>query len=170
MGNLEVTPRLVGSLGEAYYKEYCEQFGGWAYVSLEQIHKNGFKGEYLEFKLGFQRFQIKIPNDIKNEIIEITQPYYIQDNNPSYVFDFLACRLCDGEEILSEINNKGSRDFRWIEVKTFGGKVSKNQLDTANRVCIPVAFCVVYKVKEIPYNVKVQFYYDYLPSHLLEEN
>ena len=169
MGNLEITPRLVGSLGETYYKEYCEQFGGWTYVSLEQIHKNGFKDKYLEFKLGFQRFLIKIPDEIKSEILEITQPRYIQENNPSYVFDFLACKLYNGEENLSKINGKTLDDFYWIEVKTFGGKVSKNQLDTANKVKIPVAFCVVYNVKDMPYNVEVQFYYDRLPLHLFYE-
>lgn len=167
MGNLDMTARLVGSLGELYYKEYCEQFGGWAYVSLEQINKNGFREKSLEFKLGFQRFLIDIPDEIKNEIHEITQPHYIKDNNPSYVFDFLACKLYNGEENLSKINDKNIDDFYWIEVKTFGGKVSRNQIDTAKKVRIPVAFCVVYGVKETPYNVDVQFYYRNLPLHLL---
>lgn len=111
MRNLEITPRLVGSLGEVYYKEYCEQFGGWAYVSLEQIHKNGFKNGHLEFKLGFQRFHIKIPAEIINEISDISKPRYIQPNNPSFVFDFLACKIRTDDENLSEINDRKIADF-----------------------------------------------------------
>ncbi len=32
-----ITNKLRGSLGEIYYKEYCDQ-KGWAYTSLENIH------------------------------------------------------------------------------------------------------------------------------------
>lgn len=169
MRELEITPRLVGSLGEVYYKEYCEQFGGWAYVSLEQIHRNGFKDDCIEFKLGFRRFQIKIPNEIKNEIYETSQPRYIQPNNPSYVFDFLACKLYDGEENLSEIRGKKSDDFYWVEVKTSGSKVSKNQINTANKVRIRMAFCVAHKVRYAPSKVRIRFYYDSLPAHLFDD-
>lgn len=169
MGNLEITPRLIGSLGEVYYKEYCEQIGGWTYTSLEQIHKNGFKNGHIEFKLGFQRYQIKIPDEIKNEILVISKPRYIRANNPSFVFDFLACKLREGDETLSEINDRKIDDFSWVEVKTSGGKVSENQLETANKVQIPVTFCVIYNVKSAPYKVGVKFYYKYLPTHLFDD-
>lgn len=68
MGYLDITPSLIGSLAECYYKEYCDQKGGWAYTSLEQIHKNGFSDGKLEFKIGFQRFKIKIPAEIVDEV------------------------------------------------------------------------------------------------------
>ena len=39
----------------------------------------------------------------------------------SYVFDFLACKIKDTENI-SDILNKSSDNFRWVEVKNEGGK------------------------------------------------
>src|SRR2546422_11368646 len=103
MGYLEITPTLIGSLAECYYKEYCDQKGGWAYTSLEQIHKGDFTDGKLEFKIGFQRFKIKIPNEIIEEIKKISQPVFVKPNNPSYVFDFLACKMYQGDENMTNI-------------------------------------------------------------------
>jgi len=48
MANIKITEKLMGSLSELYYKEYCDQYG-WAYISLEQIHENGIKKGVLKF-------------------------------------------------------------------------------------------------------------------------
>ncbi len=34
-----ITNKLRGSLGEIYYKEFCDQ-RGWAYTSLENIYQS----------------------------------------------------------------------------------------------------------------------------------
>lgn len=57
MGHPDITPELMGTLGETYYKEYCAQ-RGWAYTSLEQIYKNKIQNDRLEFKFGFERYQL----------------------------------------------------------------------------------------------------------------
>ena len=89
MGKLTVTPELRGSLGECYYKEYCAQ-KDWAYTSLEQIYKNGFRDGRLEFKFGFQRILVRIPEVLRSEIAMLAKPSNGDELNPSFVFDFLA--------------------------------------------------------------------------------
>lgn len=167
MGYLDITPSLIGSLGECYYKEYCDQKGGWAYTSLEQIHKNGFADDKLEFKIGFQRFKIKIPSEIINEIKTISQPKYIQPNNPSYVFDFLACKVYQDDETLTDILDRRVDDFSWVEVKSEGGKISQNQLLAAYRVTLPIVFCVISNVKSSPNRIRVDFHYNEIPDDMV---
>jgi hypothetical protein len=92
---IEVTPSLTGTLGEAYYKEACDQ-KGWAYISLESIHNdnsNQFKDHnILILKKGFHRIRIKIPEQCITEIKEISRPTNNSRESPSFVFDYLACR------------------------------------------------------------------------------
>jgi len=40
VAKIRITPRLTGTLSEAYFKEFCDQHG-WAYLSLEQISEKG---------------------------------------------------------------------------------------------------------------------------------
>jgi hypothetical protein len=168
MGYLDITPSLIGSLAECYYKEYCDQKGGWAYTSLESIHKNGFKDDKLEFKIGFQRYLIKIPKEIISEIKRISEARYLHPNNPSYVFDFLACKIYEEDENLTEILNRRIDDFSWVEVKSEGGRISKNQLETAYKVSMPFALCVVSNVRSSPSKVLLNFYYNEIPEHMFE--
>ncbi len=51
MVKIEITKRLIGTLSETYFKEFCDQ-QGWAYISLEQIHENKIKDNILKFKKG----------------------------------------------------------------------------------------------------------------------
>jgi hypothetical protein len=158
---------LIGSLAECYYKEYCDQKGGWAYTSLEQIHKSEFSDGKLDFKIGFGRYKIKIPDEIINEVKTISQPRYLQPNNPSHVFDFLACKMYEGDENVIQILDRQISDFSWVEVKSSGGKVSKNQYETACKVTLPITFCVVHNVKSSPYKVRVDFYTNEIPDDLI---
>ena len=83
------------------------------------------------------------------------------------MFDFLACKIKDTENI-SDILNKSSDNFRWIEVKSEGGKVSSNQLETMNKVEISFVLVVVYNVRKTPLDVDLQFYYDKVPGSMVE--
>ena len=74
----------------------------------------------LDFKIGFNRLQIRIPEELIPEIRDVSKPKYIKDSH-SHVFDFLACKIKDTENI-SDILNKSSDNFRWVEVKNEGGK------------------------------------------------
>ena len=167
MGDIDVDPQLIGSLAEVYYKEYSDQQGGWAYTSLENIH-NKFENDILDFKIGFQRFKIKIPPEIVSEIKQMVEPRYLEETNPSFVFDFLACKIFDGEEILPLITTKKVENFRWVEVKSEGGKISQNQLNAIQNVQMPFTLCVVHNIHETPHDVYLKFYYDEIPKWMLK--
>jgi len=170
MGEIDVDPQLIGSLAETYYKEYCDQKGGWAYTSVENI-SNKFENDTLDFKLGFNRFKIKIPSQIVPEIKQISQASYRGNDttNPSFVFDFLSCKIYDGEEIQPIITSKKVEHFRWVEVKSSGSKISPNQHEKITQVKLPFTLCVVYNVKKTPYDVGLKFYYDKIPDSMFKQ-
>jgi len=64
-----VTPRisnkLRGSLGEIYYKEFCDQ-RGWAYTSLENLYEYMNPDWVFIFKKGFHRIKIRIPEKFRD--------------------------------------------------------------------------------------------------------
>jgi len=91
MGEIEITPGLIGNLSEAYFKEYCEQ-RSWAYISLEQIHENGIKDGVLKFKQGFNRILIKLPEELIKEVEQISKPSNSSILKPTFVYDFLTCK------------------------------------------------------------------------------
>jgi hypothetical protein len=167
MGDIDVDPQLIGSLAEVYYKEYSDQKGGWAYTSLENIH-NKFENDILEFKIGFHRPKIKIPSEIVPEIKKMSEPRYLDESNPSFVFDFLACKIYDDEDVSSLITSKTVDNFRWIEVKSEGGKISKNQLNAIQDAKLQFTLCVVYNIHEAPYDVYLKFFYDEIPDWMLK--
>ena len=164
MARIEVDPQLIGSLAEVYYKEYSDQKEGWAFTSLEGVHTK-IDSKVLDFKIGFNRLQVRIPEELISEIKDVSKPKYVK-GSPSYVFDFLACKIKDTENI-SDILNKSSDNFRWIEVKSEGGKVSSNQLETMNKVEISFVLVVVYNVRKTPLDVDLQFYYDKVPDSMV---
>jgi hypothetical protein len=153
MGKVKVTPELRGSLGECYYKEYCAQ-RGWAYTSLEQVYKNGFKEGRLDFKFGFQRIQVRIPEGLRPEIIMLATPSNIDELAPSFVFDFLAVKAWDSIDP-RVIDDAKAEDFRWVEVKTGGGELSPNQLEKSKVVNIPLVICRIPNVTSTSHRVQV---------------
>ena len=146
MARIEVDSQLIGSLAEVCYKEYSDQKGGRAFTSLEVVHTK-IDSKVLDFKIGFNRLQVRILEELISEIKDVSKPKYVK-GNPSYVFDFLVCKIKDAENI-SDILNKSSDNFRWIEVKSEGSKVSSNQLETMNKVKISFVLVVVHSVKKL---------------------
>ncbi len=112
--SLEITNSLKGALGELYYKEACDQ-RGWAYISLENIHNSFLDNKELVFKKGFHRIRVKIPDDVIREIKRISQPTNDSIENPSFVFDFLACRVGTREKYDEVITNP---ELCWVPIKT----------------------------------------------------
>ncbi len=82
-----ITNKLRGSLGELFYKEYCDQ-KGWAYTSLENLYSSKNSQWIFTFKKGFHRIQIKIPKEIHAEISWLVKPTNNSIHSPSFVFDF----------------------------------------------------------------------------------
>ena len=168
MTKVKNTHKLIGTLSEAYYKEFCDQ-NGWAYVSLEQIHERGIKNDILKFKKGFDRIFVKIPKEIIPEIEEISKPSNNSLYEPSYVYDFLACNVGDWKKNLV-LDNREKRHFCWVEVKTGLQELNPNQIKTLKKLSLRLfRFRVPYPLPEKP----VDIYYDkvnseYLVNHSLD--
>ena len=163
MGRVELTSELFGELGETYYKEYSRQHG-WAWTSLSQIHKNPIHNDRLEFRFGFDRILVKIPSEIQKEIMEISKPSNNKEDNPSFVYDYLACKAYQNS---NPRNMDGMRpdDFRWVEVKTGRSELTPNQIETTNKIKIPLIRYRVANVMAPPDEVNI--YWDEVNSEYL---
>lgn len=137
MGKIDITDRLSGALSETYFKEYCDQ-QGWAYISLEQIHENKIKDNILKFKKGFNRILVRIPEEIIKEVEDISKPSNSSILNPTYVYDFLLCKVGQTSKDFEIIKKKNSKDFRWAEVKTGYSKLTERQIRTREKITIPL--------------------------------
>ncbi len=138
----KITKTLKGALGETYYKELCSQ-KGWAYCSLETIHscKNL---DNVVFKMGFDRIRVSIPGSIRPEVIRTSKPSNHDAQNPSFVFDYLACKAeyADTRRTLHPAKD----DFCWAEVKTGLGIFSDNQCNMLSEIRLPIA---VFQIEDI---------------------
>jgi len=140
-----ITKSLKGMLGEVYYKELCDQ-RGWAYCSLENIY-NSKNNDILEFKKGFSRIKVKIPPEIQPEIQKISTPSNNSPDNPSFVFDYLACKVGNYTDF-SKVQNP--REFCWAEVKTGEGIFSDNQFKVLQEIQLPIAVFHIEDVLDKP--------------------
>lgn len=131
----KITNTLKGSLGETYYKELCSQ-KGWAYCSLEVLHNCKDLGSVV-FKTGFERMRVNIPNSIRPEVERIARPSNRIGHNPSFVFDYLACKV--SQTSTSQTQYPRRDDFCWAEVKTGLGIFSDNQYRTLSEINLPIA-------------------------------
>ncbi|QMU54807.1 MAG: hypothetical protein GKS07_07920 [Nitrosopumilus sp.] len=137
MTKIDITDRLSGSLSETYFKEYCDQ-QGWAYVSLEQINENKIKDNVIKFKKGFHRFFIQLPDEIIKEVERISNPSNSSILNPTYVYDFLLCKVGQTVKDSNIIKKKNFEDVRWAEVKTGYSKLTARQISTQKKITIPL--------------------------------
>ncbi|MFZ0184415.1 MAG: hypothetical protein WBV92_07995 [Nitrosotalea sp.] len=153
MGYLKITPELRSALGETYCKEYCIQ-NGWAYASLEQISKNPIHKNKLEFSYGSKRILVKIPLEIQKEITAIAKSHSKKEENPSFAYDFLACKRYESKDPRNLVDRK-PEDFRWIEIKTGYGKLARKQFETPKKNKISLFRCRVVNVHALPEEVKV---------------
>lgn len=155
MGKIKITPELFGELGETYFKDYCKH-SGWAYTSLAQIYRNPIKDDRLEFKFGFNRILVNIPLEIQKEITEISQPTNNKEDNPSFVYDYLSCKAHENDNP-RYMDGMKPDDFRWVEVKTGRSELTQNQMDTINKIKIPLIRCRVANVMAPPEEVWIYF-------------
>tara|TARA_B100000029_G_C17089066_1_gene783533 strand:+ start:89 stop:634 length:546 start_codon:yes stop_codon:yes gene_type:complete len=141
-----ITNKLRGSLGEIYYKEFCDQ-RGWAYISLENIHQTMNPEWNFVFKKGFHRINISIPEEIRKEIESLVKPTNSSATSPSFVFDFLACKVGTYKEY-SKI--KSSPLFTWVESKTGSAVFSASQINAMSKITLPLAIFHVNDILEKP--------------------
>ncbi|MGY5149565.1 MAG: hypothetical protein ACW9W3_05830 [Candidatus Nitrosopumilus sp. bin_68KS] len=144
-----ITNALKGALGEVYYKELCDQ-RGWAYCSLENLHNSSL--DVISFKKGFSRIRVKIPDSIKPEVKTISTPSNASIDNPSFVFDYLACKVGDSTEGIVRPN-----DFCWSEIKTGLGIFSKNQYRTMYKITLPIAVFHIEDIFAKPHHIEMDW-------------
>ena len=144
-----ITNSLKGALGETYYKELCNQ-KGWAYCSLENLY--GRNLDAVWFKMGFNRLQVHIPNGIRTEVQQVSKPSNNSASNPSFVFDYLACKI---DRPASKIHYP--KDFCWSEIKTGLGLFSENQYKMMQTIHLPIAVFHIEDVLTRPQYVEMDW-------------
>jgi hypothetical protein len=148
--NIEMAPALKGALGELYYKEGCDQ-KGWAYISLENIYNATkesiiFKdSNVLVFKKGFHRINIKMMDGLVPEIKEMCRPTNGSSENPSFVFDYLACRVGQSSRY-DGVMLANPAELCWVEIKTGRRAFSENQVDALEKIKLKLA---VFYIKDV---------------------
>ncbi|OLC36173.1 MAG: hypothetical protein AUH84_02065 [Thaumarchaeota archaeon 13_1_40CM_4_38_7] len=148
--SLEITNSLKGALGELYYKEGCDQ-KGWAYLSVENIN-NGSEDGVFTFKKGFHRIRVRIPKDLHSELELVSHPTNESQENPSFVFDFLACKVGTKEHYDKIIENP---QLCWAEIKTGKGDFSQNQIDILSLIKLPLAIFHIEDVLVPPQEIDI---------------
>ena len=148
-----ITNKLRGSLGEIYYKEFCDQ-QGWAYTSLENLYSSMNPDWIFIFKKGFHRIKVRIPQKIRNEISWLVKPTNNSESNPSFVFDFLACKV---GKFKNYSGVKSSDFFSWVESKTGAGIFSTSQISAMSEIKLPLAIFHIDDVLDAPGDIKMGF-------------
>lgn len=148
--SLDITNALKGALGELYYKEGCDQ-KGWAYLSVENIN-NGSENGVFVFKKGFHRIRVRIPESLYQELEMVSHPTNESLENPSFVFDFLACKVGTREKYEGIIENP---QLCWAEIKTGKGDFFQNQIDMLSLIRLPLAVFHIEDVLVSPEEIEI---------------
>ena len=148
-----ITNKLRGSLGEIYYKEFCDQ-RGWAYTSLENLYEYMNPDWTFIFKKGFHRIKIRIPEKFRDEIKELVKPTNLTDSSPSFVFDFLACKVGHSKNYYGV---QTSELFAWVESKTGSGIFSSSQVNAMSKIKLALAIFKINDVLEAPENIDMEW-------------
>ena len=148
-----ITNKLRGALGEIYYKEYCDQ-KGWAYTSLENIYETMNSHWIFTFKKGFHRIKVIIPHEIRDEVSWLIKPTNNLVASPSFVFDFLACKVGTLKNYSKTIT---STEFALVESKTGKANFSSSQYKTMSKITLPLAIFHIKDVLEAPKSIKMGF-------------
>jgi hypothetical protein len=149
----KITSALKGSLGEIYYKEFCDQ-RGWAYISLENLYFMMNDQWIFTFKKGFNRIRVKIPQSVRSEVEAIAQPTNNSTQHPSFVFDFLACRVGTRKKYFP-VNYP--EELCWVEIKTGKGTFSENQIFAMSQISLKLAIFQIDAILESPFEVHMNY-------------
>jgi hypothetical protein len=149
----KITNKFKGSLGELYYKEFCDQTG-WAYISLENIHEYMNPEWTFTFKKGFHRIPITIPEKFRDEIKLLVKPTNQSTTSPSFVFDFLNCKVGTYKDYSTV---KPNHIFNWAEIKTGNSPFTSSQINAMSKITIPLAIFHIVDVLEKPELVQMGY-------------
>ena len=95
----------------------------------------------------------RYPQEILEELRIVCQPLDI-DGSPSFVFDFLTCKM-NYEFHVDKINILPPDNFHWIEVKTGNSRLSSHQQKIRERCKMQVDVFRVENVDASPHRVKI---------------
>ena len=122
--------RLLGDLGETFFKHYSDS-RGFAYSRAEDIGWEFIHKQLIRFKKGFQRLDVRIPDELCKLLIEIIEPNPDYPKTPAYSFDFITCVIDrrELEESASQyvVEGKEVARFTIVEVKTGNSSLTKNE-------------------------------------------
>lgn len=142
MSELEVSNQLKGDYGEIVFEHFCIK-NKHAYISLEEIYNNLTPKNILTFKYGYCRVEVKLPEEIIEEVRRICKPSNELEHQPSFVYDYLSVPLYDFEFKDGRYVQKSSlsqSSFKWVEIKTGRSQLSDNQERTKKslklRLCV----------------------------------
>lgn len=126
----EVWNRLLGDLGETFFKNYSN-YRGFAYSRAEDIGWEFIHRRLIRFKKGFQRIDVRIPDELGKLLVEIIEPNPDYPKTPAYSFDFITCVIekAELEDTASQyvVEGKEVRSFTIVEVKTGNSYLTKNE-------------------------------------------
>lgn len=154
MTKLDITNQLKGDLGELYFKHLC-YLRGYAFIKLEDIYHTFSPKGILEFKYGYERVPIEIPEKITDEVRRLCRPLYY-DGSPSFVFDFFTCRLGRYYDI-EETNYYRPRSFTWVEIKTGSSQLSKRQEETSDSCKVDFSIFRIRNVEVPPSEIDIEW-------------
>lgn len=106
------------------------------------------------FKKGFHRIKIQIPENIRDEINMIVKPTNLSQSSPSFVFDFLACKVGDSKDYAGI---QTADKFTWVESKTGSGIFSGSQVNAMSKIKLSLAIFHINDVLESPEKIEMDW-------------
>lgn len=156
MARIRITPEFLGSLGELYFKTFCQQ-RNYGYTNLERIHET-LPTPIVHFTFGFKRIPILLPKEILGEVTKISTPNPVNGTD-SYVFDFLTSKVSE-QDSTEYPNSRRPEDFCWIEIKTGASQLSQRQRSTADNCKIRFALFRVRNPYSGPRGIEIDWEFD----------
>ncbi len=137
MGDILTNEKIRGDIGELIFEHFSEK-NEYAVISLEEIYRTLKPDNKLIFRYGYERIEVKLPDDIAEEVRKFSRPTNNRENDPSFVYDFLTVSLKfsfkktpkNDYNVRYHIQEPyiTKKAFNWVEIKTGKGKLTKNQI------------------------------------------
>ncbi len=135
MPAFELTNRLQGDIGEVVFEHYCRHKNlyknPFLYIRTRDILDYFSPKNFLPFKFENKVVEVRIPDELEDEIRRVCKPSNYNLNSPTFTPDYLSVPMgsffdeVDGE--IRQVKDVPAKYFNWIEVKTNGSPLSENQ-------------------------------------------
>ena len=126
---------------------------------MENIFESMNSDWIFTFKKGFHRIKVQIPWQIRTEAKWLIKPTNNSVSSPSFVFDFLACKVKKSKNYSGV---QTSDTFAWVESKTGKCIFSESQVNAMSKTALPLAIFRIDDVLDKPKSIKM--YWDLEPG------